>query len=173
MNIGEDTLCSLMDGLDSQNSYIDRNQEVIEMGRKLNVYIENYGRLSRDQIEQFLDEINDLFHVYKANLIDKNPVLTYEPNWVTAKYMNPKEFSRNQHIKKCIEAHIMLDKSRYSLHSLLMLARTVFIQIYLFVNEEKICVDKVDSNDIFDYPKPITFFEHELNDLNNLMENMM
>jgi hypothetical protein len=156
----EHTLCSLMNDLNSDS--VDRTQEVIEMGRKLNIYIEYYNKFSLEQIEKFLDDISNLFHVYKANLIDVNPFVSYEPNWGRDKYMNPEDFSRNKHIIQCIKTHIMLDKSRYSLHSLLTLARTVFIQIYLFINE-----DKIKGN-----LKQVTFYEHELIELNSLMENL-
>ena len=45
MNLEEQTLCSLMQDLNTIKK--DRYQEVLETGRKLNFYIDNYNKHKR------------------------------------------------------------------------------------------------------------------------------
>lgn len=142
---------------DPRNHYLEINQQVIEMGRKINFVIKNFNKFSRFQVEQFLDEISDLFKVYKNH--ESNYDNPYEDDFI---YTSQKNILRDNRIKTSMHVYMILDKNRYSLYQILTFARTIFIQIYLFVNETNITYNNTE----------ITFYETETDYLSGLIENI-
>ena len=153
-------LCTLFEknSLNKSNIISERFQEVVQTGRWINHHLENYNQLTREDHETLLDYIYNLFILYRKEFVDGNENYSF--------YETPKLKNRAKFIHHSIRYHLSIDPHirslephRYSIKTMLTLSKGVFVQLYYLVRSD---LDPYPgSMDIYDYPKPVSFFEHD------------
>lgn len=148
----EETLCALMNNTTTNN--IDRKQEIITMGKLINEHIDYYSEIPWEFHENLLDKIKTTFLLYKVHFFidDKNPLRDNDNDIPET----PKEKIRVKAIYYGINSYLLY-RTMTPVRILLHFAKQVFIHLYLIVFGD---LGDPDSQNIEDYPKPITFNAH-------------
>lgn len=154
-----DNLCDLLSG--STNQEIDRNAEVANYGRLLNKHIENFDTITNFEHEHLLFNIDKLFKLYSSWFIYGNP-----EEITTLRYDTRAKLIREHiiYFLKITNMDSEISRDKEIKHALTV-ARMVFIHLYFMNHEES--DSEIDENDqnIFNYERPVTFYEYEIDDL--------